>query len=292
MTDFQYSLGNRYQMMMGTLSSYINQDTAEDYTVNEQQFYKLPVATVGFDSATVTIGSVKYTLQPIYSQTTWNYLNSLVVIPTSLPQFIFIRASDYGIWPTPTGAYLIEFNRFFRDRNLMIEDYSDGTISVTADDATVTGSGTTFTAAMVGRWFTVTDLTSPGQGYWYRVSSVTDSTRLELEQAWNSSSGSALTYRIGETPLVPEEGHVSLAMGATADFYLGLRNDTGNATWFDNMYWTGSGMNTSRDIDDKNVTGGLIGILRKYADRDRDNIIHRQPGIINPSYVLWGQVIT
>lgn len=292
LADFQYSLGQRYQMIYGTLSSYINQDTLTAATVAAQQYYYNPVGTVSVDSATITIGSVQYTLTPIYDQYTWNMLNAMQIQPTAIPQFIFPRKDDFGIWPIPQAAYTITFQRHFRDRNLLVADYTTGTVTVTSGDATVTGSGTTWTAGMAGRWFTISDTATPGEGYWYRIASVTNSTSLELETFWSAATAAGTTYRIGESPEIPEEGHAMLPMGTASDFYSGLRADPNKASWFDNMFWTGSGGNGSRDLSDKNTTAGLIGLLRKYKDREREIIVKRQPQIISPSYKIWAESIS
>jgi len=291
LADFQYSLGQRYQMIFGSLSSYINQDELTASTVAGQQDYYYPVGTVGVDSATITIGNVQYTLSPIYSQPQWNWFNALQIQPTAIPQLIFPKKDSFGIWPIPQAAYTITFQRFFRDRNMLVDDYSTGTVSLTAGDSTITGSGTVWTSAMVGRWFTVTNTATPGQGYWYRIGSFTSTTSMELETVWASASVSGTTYRIGESPEIPEEGHAILAEGTAANFYSGLRNDDKNAARFDNSFWTGSYTNTSRDEDDKNISAGLIGVIRKYKDRERDNIVMRQPQVISPVYKVFAEGI-
>lgn len=292
LTDFQYSLGQRYQLIFGNLSSYINQDELTASTVASQQYYYYPVGTVSIDSATITIGGRKYTLYPIYDQATWNFWNALTIQPTSIPQFIFPRKNDFGIWPIPQDVYTITFQRFYRDRNLLVDDYSTGTVSLTNGSTTVTGSGTAFTAAMVGRWFTMTDTTKPGEGYWYRIASYTSATQIDLETDWTDTTASGATFRIGETPELPEEAHSILAAGTTADYYLGLRSDPTKATAYNNIFWTGDANNNIRDIDSKNVIGGLIGIIKNYKDRERDNIVMRQPQILSPSYKIWAQTIT
>lgn len=292
LADFQYSLGQRYQMIFGTLSSYINQDELTADTVAGQQDYYYPPGTVGVDSATIIIGSVQYTLTPIYDQYSWDMLNALQIQPTAIPQFFFPKKDTFGIWPIPQAVYTITFQRFFRDRNMLVDDYSEGTVAVVSGDNTITGTDTVFTEAMIGRWFTVTNTATPGQGYWYRIGAVTDGTTLELETDWNSISSSGTTYRIGESPEIPEEGHVMLPAGTAADFYAGLRNDPDNATRFDNLFWTGSYVNSSRTEDDKNISGGLIGMLRKYKDRDRDVIILRNPDIISPTYKIFAESIS
>lgn len=291
LADFQYSLGQRYQMVFGSLSSYINQSSASTTTVANQQYYYYPVGTVSVDSATIAIGNVTYTLFPIYDQQLWNFWNTLQVQPTAIPQFIFPRKDDFGVWPIPTDAYTLNFQRFFRDRNLLVADYTSGTVTMTSGSSSVTGSSTTWTSAMAGRWLTITDTSVPGQGYWYRIASVTNSTTLTLETDWAAATTSGATYRIGETPEIPEEGHVILPWGTASDFYAGLRNDAVNAAAYNNLFWTGDAQNSRRDMDDKNVIGGLIGLIRKYSDRERDGLVRRQPPATSPVYKIFAEQI-
>lgn len=294
LADFNAALGTRYQAVWGVLSSYINTDTPTTpaATVAGQQYYSYPVATQSLDSVTVLVGTGQYTLNPIYDQNTWNNLNAIQIQPTSIPQFFFPRQYDFGIWPIPQAAYTITFQRFFRDRNLLVEDYTTGTVTMTISDATVLGSSVTFTQAMVGRWLEITNTAVPGQGYWYKIASVTDATHLELSVNWNAATAAGATYLIGETPELPEDAHRFLAWGTASDFYAGLRNDSSKATWFDNMFWTGSGLNSSRDIGDKNILDGLIGLCRKYQDRTRDNIVIRQPRIFRPADQIFAQTLS
>lgn len=292
LTDFQYSLGQRYQLVFGSLSGYINQDTLTASTVAAQQYYYYPPGTVGVDSATITIGSVQYTLTPIYDQTLWNWWNTLQIQPTAIPQFIFPRKNDFGIWPIPQAVYTINFQRFFRDRNLLVDDVSTGTVTVTSGSPTITGSGTAFTSAMAGRWFTVTSTSTPGQGYWYRIASYTSATVVTLETNWAAATLAGVSYRIGETPEIPEEGHVILPWGTAADFYGGLRADPTKSAYYNNLFWTGDSQNSARDFESKNVAGGLIGMMRKYQDRERDNLVRRQPEAYSPTYKIFAENIT
>jgi len=292
LSDFQYNLGQRYQLIFGSLSSYINQDELTSSTVASQQYYYYPPGTVSVDSATITIGSVKYTLNPIYDQGMWNYWNALQIQPTAIPQFIYPRKNDFGIWPIPTAAYTITFQRFYRDRNLLVDDYTTGTIALTNSSTTVVGSGTTFTPAMVGRWLVVTDTSVPGQGYWYRIGGYTNATHITLETYWAADTTASVAYRIGETPEIPEEAHIVLPNGTAADYYSGLRSDSAKATLFNNAFWTGDMNNSARDFTSKNVAGGLIGLIRKYKDRERDNIIIRQPQQLSPSYKIFAESIS
>lgn len=291
-SDFQYNLGTRYQLIWDTISSYINTSTDTDTTVASTQYYSYTPGTQSLDSVTITIGSVQYTLTPIYSQETWNYLNALQIQPTAIPQFFFPRQYDYGIWPIPTAAYTITTQKYYRDRNLLIADYTDGTATVTNGSATLTGVTTTFTAGMVGRWFTITDTAVPGQGYWYKITGFTNTTTMTLNRTWVAATATSKTYRIGESPELPEGAHILLPDGTASDFYSGLRNDPDTAAKWDNKFWTGSMQNTSRKLDDKNISAGLIGLVRKFKDRTRDNIVLRQPPIISPAYKIFASSIS
>lgn len=69
--------------------------------------------------------------------------------------------------------------------------YSTGTVSLTQGDATVSGSGTTFTSGMVGRKFSISGY--PGI---YEIESYTSATEIELSRVWASESVSGSEYSI------------------------------------------------------------------------------------------------
>lgn len=69
--------------------------------------------------------------------------------------------------------------------------YETGTVTVTFGSATVTGSGTTFTAAMVGRQFR-TGVGSPI----YTISAYVSATEITLDQVWAGETASAQSYKI------------------------------------------------------------------------------------------------
>jgi len=292
LADFNYNLANRYQLIFGSLAEYINSTASTDTTVASQQYYDNPVGIQSLDEVTITIGSVVYPLTTIYSQHTWNLLNAMTIQPSSVPQFLFPRKDDYGIWPIPQAAYTITINSFNRDRSLSVDDYTTGTVTMTNGDETVTGSGTTFTSAMVGRWLQITSASSPGQGYWYKVASYTSATSIELTQKWNAATAASLTYLIGESPDIPEEAHVILPDGTAADYYSGLRNDTEKGTAFNNKFWTGDMNNSIRQFGSNQVVGGLIGLVNRYKSRDRKTLVRRGPNVSSPTWKIWSTTIS
>jgi hypothetical protein len=290
--DFNLHLAQRYQMIFGRLKNYSTTTAQTAATVADQTYYHYPPGLSQIDVATVTVGDIPYPLQTIYSQYTWDLLNAIPFQASAIPQFIFPRKDDFGIWPVPQDVYTITFNYFLRDRSLTIGDYTTGTVAVTTGSTTVTGTDTTFSPAMVGRWFSVTSESNTGQGYWYRVASYTSATVIAIESAYEGATGSSLTYRIGQSPEIPEEGHITLVDGATADWYAGTRKDITTGTWFNNAFWTGDGNNSSRDVGDDKIAGGLIGLINRYGGRDDKRLIRVGPRQQSYYWQIWGSSIT
>lgn len=67
-------------------------------------------------------------------------------------------------------------------------NYTTGTVTVTTGTGAVVGSGTTFTAAMVGRGFQAS-----GQTSWYQVSAYTDGTHITIVDDLDDSGTGAYT---------------------------------------------------------------------------------------------------
>ena len=300
LADFKANLGTRYQMILAKMRDYMTQKTVTSTTVNNQQFYHYPPGVTNIESIVVTIGSVNYPTTIVNSQWQWDWLNALQVQPTAIPQFIFPRRDDFGIYPKPQAAYTITFNYHYRDRNLGVEDFTTGTATVTHASQAVTIAATdvlgvpidTMTSAMVNRWFQITDPTEDGEGYWYRILDIPTARTITLESAYQGSGGTGYTYRVAQTPEFPEEGHIILVDGVTADFYSGVRHDITTATFFENKFWTGSGTNNSRDMGSNEILGGLIGLYNQYADRNSERIIDRKKKVYPFMDQNWGMQLS
>lgn len=287
LADFQSNLGSRYQLIFAKLQNYKTQQQFTATTIANQQFYSLPPQTVNIDSVIITVGAVNYPLQIINSQKNWDQLNAILIQASALPQFIFPRKDDFGVWPIPQDAYVLTFNQWSKDRNMLVEDYDIGTVQVTQNSITLLGTNTVWTAGMVGRWVTITDTSVNGEGYWYRITAVSDVDSLSMNAPWFGDNNSALTYRIGEVPEIPEEGHTILCDGVTSDYYSGMRKDLAAATWFNNKFYTGDGNNNSRNPMDNTINGGLIGMAKTWQNRSRKTVINRRPKLNPLQYKVW-----
>lgn len=181
-------------------------------TTASTQFKNLPYDVDQVRSVYVTISSTRYVPKPSPSRQHWDNLN-LSSFTSDVPEWYFIYNGQLGLWPTPaTSSNTISINAKIRVIDLSVADYATGTIVSIANGATtVTGSGTTWTAQMTGRYIRITysDTANTGDGEWYEIASVTSTTVLELTRAYGGTTiaaGSA-AYNIGQMPLLPEAFH-------------------------------------------------------------------------------------
>lgn len=277
LSQFQMNLSQRYQLALAKMRNYKTQKPFPFSTAATVQYYYYPVGMVNFESAQITIGSFNYPLEPINSQRSWDALNAIQIQPSAIPQFIFPRRDDFGIWPVPQAIYSGTMNYHYRDHSLLVDDYTTGTIALTNGSATLTGTGTTFTTGMIGRWLQITDVTNPQYGYWYRIGGFTSTTVMALDTTYQGTTTSGVTYRIAQVPEFPDEGHICLLHGVLADFYGNSRDDADRAIQFENQFWTGDKANPSRDEGSDQIVGGVIGICNRYSDRNDERLVNRKP---------------
>lgn len=185
-------------------------------TVASQQFYNLPYDYHQLIDVTVLTGTNRYVPVEVPNREAWDLLNQQSSYTSDIPQYYFIFNGQIGFWPTPSsnGSSNITYNYLRRIIDLSVEDYTTGTISqATNGSTTITGSGTTWTSPMAGRWLRITPsntAASSGDGVWYQISSVTNSTTIVLDKAYNGTSiGPAAggAYNIGQMPILPEAYH-------------------------------------------------------------------------------------
>lgn len=200
---------------MHKFGAILNRDWRLQYrtftTVASQQFYQMPEDAIRMKSLTVTVGSITYPLTEIVDEEYWQQLNRRVQTST-VPEYYFIKGADqYGIWPIPSAAVTATICFEPNMRDMTADDYSTATIAVTAASAAVVGTGTTFTASMVGRTLFVDPTGGTGDGAGYKVQSFTDTTHITLENNYAGATATGKTYLLGEVPDIPDEFHESLA---------------------------------------------------------------------------------
>lgn len=178
------------------------------------QFLNLPHDTDQVRAVSVLVNTKTYVPKLSPSKDHWDMLN-MSAFTSDIPEWYFVLAGQIGLWPKPaTAGSTIQLTIKARVINLSAADYTTGTIvttSTTNNLTTVTGSGTAWTAQMVGRFIRITysDTANTGDGEWYEIAGVASATSLTLVRAYGGTALAVASapYTIGQMPLLPEEFH-------------------------------------------------------------------------------------
>jgi len=188
----------------------------KQYTVNTDstaQFVSIPMYVDRAESVYVTIGSQRYAPLECPSRQLWDMLNQ-TTYTSDIPEYFFIYDGKIGLYPAPASSgNVITVNGKLLAKDLSIADYTTGTVSAVTNGATtVTGSGTTWTSQMAGRWLRITDsdTANTGDGHWYQILSVASTTSLTLVRAYAGTTitAGAADYVIAQCSLLPEAYHL------------------------------------------------------------------------------------
>lgn len=221
-----------YHRINAAMNRYFTRRAKTTNIEEDVQYYQLPPDAIRVIKvrAKQTSNNNRYPLDQIRNENDWDALNTTNQ-RGNWARFFFQRGSDeIGIFPIPSSDITagLEISYEPRDRDLSQDDYTTGTVSVTTGSQTVTGTGTAFTQAMIGRVFKVTDGTD---GYWYKVAGYTSPTVITLEEPYIGTSGSSKTFKIGETFLFPEEYHNAPIHYALSEYFDGVRNNPERADY-------------------------------------------------------------
>ena len=208
------------------------EDTATITSVDSQQFYDLPNDFGRFKNLYTTSGTTNYYPKLITSREEWDKINATTSTESDVPQYIYIFNGQIGFYPTfasdsldSTLTYHIKY------KDLTVADYTTGTITTLANGSgAVVGDSTVWTAAMIGRWFQISEAQG-GDGYWYKIASFTDATHITLDKNYEGTSIAAATatYTIGQTSLLPEDYQVLPVFEALEIFFTSIKPDANKA---------------------------------------------------------------
>lgn len=221
------------------------EDVVELETVANQEGYQIPnkfrkiidlyISNVAGTPTENTI----YMPEMIFDPTRWKTILAYRLGFSDVPYFTYVQAQKFLIQPIPsTSGNIITVRGRLNTRDLSHQDYTTGTIvSVANEGTTVTGSGTSWTSGMEGRYINIPNTTASngGDGFWYEIASVTSATELELLKPYSGESivaGSA-SYTIGEVPVVPEAYQMAIVYRSAA-LYWENHEEPNKAR----MYWT------------------------------------------------------
>lgn len=205
--------------------------TKDMYTVANQESYQIPngfrklidmyVYSDSGSSSTSTI----YSPEMVFDPTKWKLILQYRLGTQDAPYFTYVENTTFKIQPIPsTTGNLIKLRGRLQTRNLSIADYTTGSVVSIANGGTaVVGTGTVWTADMVGRYIQITETTAAngGDGFWYQIGTYTSATSIGLTKPYEGTSISAATaaYTIGQTSVIPEAYDIGVVLRATALYW-------------------------------------------------------------------------
>lgn len=207
--------------------------------------YELPVACKNNQIMSVNFqesSSVIYVVKPVYSAHFWEYLQALNTAASDVPLYYYIKDEQISFYPTISSAsktIQVRYRKIVKD--MTQADYTTGTITTATNaDETIVGGSTSWTAGMAGNHLRITAAAgaSKGDGLWYEISSITDTTNLELvkKYAGTSLSAASAAYTIGEMPAIPGPFHNLLMYRPLAIYYMQNMEELRRADRFWRVY--------------------------------------------------------
>jgi len=217
-------------------------------TVAATQFLTLPGQVDRILSKPyVTIGNIKYQADMSPSFDHWTEKN-MFTYSSDIPEWAYLWQGQLGLFPIPSvGGYTVTMNTKQKPIDLSQADYTTGTITTTSTTGspgvtTVTGSGTSWGASMIGRWIKIASAASDtaahsGDDNWYQIASVPSATTLTLNGVYGGTalSGASCAYTIGQASILPEAyDHlpVWLALGV---YFTSIDPNTEKANMYNGM---------------------------------------------------------
>jgi len=177
-------------------------------TLASTSFVALPYDVDLVESVFVTVGTTRYNPIPAPSRKFWDELHESTQT-SDTPSYWFVYNSQIGLWPTPTTAgSTISLNAKIRPVDLNIADVTTTTITTLANGGTALTVNAGLTVQMGGFWIrpTFSTTANTGDGRWYELSSVTNTTTATLARPYGGTSIAAGTAActIAQMPLLPE----------------------------------------------------------------------------------------
>jgi hypothetical protein len=213
--------------------------------VADQQAYALPYDYDKLIDVYQTVGAYKYIPREIVSQDDWDRLNQQASYESNYPIYWHIYAGQLNFWPVPsTSSQTITYNYRKNVVDLSIANYTTGTVA-TAGTTTITGSGTSWNASMIGKYLQITPTSTAatnGDGFWYKVTAVASTTSLTIDKAYAGSNVTGASYIIGQVPAIPEAFQDLPAYKAAEMYYLTKNPDMGRVAAYQTIYqqkWEG-----------------------------------------------------
>lgn len=224
------------QKMLEAEIGYPPEEDTRSITTTTSDVYNLPENFIHLIHLYVTSGTTRYSAEEIFDHDVWQQFKRRTTGSSSdYLTHVFVRQQTFEIYPTPTTAgNTMTMIYEATSKDMMNDDYTTGTITTLANAGTaVTGNGTTWTSAMIGRYIKI-----DADGQFYRITAVGSTTTLTIASPYQGVSIAAGTsaYTIGEVPRTPPQTHIIPVYFALWKHFDGVRHDTNMGNHYKSLY--------------------------------------------------------
>lgn len=274
LTQLQQDMNTGYHMFNAKLGRYWSRKQQFTDVVDGQSIYQTPIDSVRIIGMTVKtatgINSYSPPIKEIRSEYEWRLIKTTPNYASSWIAYYYVLGNDeIEVWPVPSGDITngIRFYYQQQDHDLSVADIVSGslspvqTVTMTNGSTLVTSTGSTFTNQLVGLWFQLTGVTDLS---WYEIVDVPTSSTLILKSAFVGNSGSLLSFRIGQLPIIPSEYQSNL---------------TDYALW---LYFSGKGNEQRATLHKTLFDAAIEDAVQAYSSSTEGNVISDSDNFISP----------
>jgi len=216
-------MNQNYRQVCGVRPWYWLETSNTAVTVASQQSYPLPYDYDKLIDVYQTVGAYRYVPREIVAQDDWDRLNQQAQYKSNYPVYFHIFNNQISFWPVPsTDGLVLTYNYRRNIVDLSLATTTTGTVS-TDGSVTVTGSGTSWNASLIGQYFQVAPTAvaaTSGNGFWYKVTAVASATSLTLDKAYSGTNLTGAAFSIGQVPAIPEAFQDMISYKAAQQYYL------------------------------------------------------------------------
>lgn len=273
LTQLQQDMNTGYAMFNAKLARYWSRKQQFTDITAGQGIYQTPIDCVRIIGMTVAVSNTwTQPVKEIRSEFEWRQITAYPY-SSNWPAYYFMIGNDeLAVWPTPSQDVENGLRFYYEPQtpDLSVADIISSTlipvqtITVTNGNTLVTSTGSTFTNQLVGlniQFTGVTDLS------WYEIVAAPTASTLTLKSAFVGNSGSTISFRIGQLPIIPPEYHSNL---------------TDYALW---LFFSGKG-NESRALQHKNLYDAAIeDAIAAYSSSTEGNVISDDGSYLNSWFV-------
>lgn len=228
-------------------------DIPANFFIYNNKFNLWPIPSTGSTSITYTALVGTLTVGNTITQgtntgiiltvdTTTSTIQVAVTLGSTFAAGAFVTsggASGTVVTATVTAGNTITFNYQRRVPDLVLADYSTGTVAATNDNIHIVGTTTSWLTAFsptagsveyLNLWIRIA--LPSGDGEWYQIKSIDSATTLTLVQPYQGRTVTGATYIIGQMPLLLEDFHDLLVWEPLVTYFSTIQPNKAKADEF------------------------------------------------------------